>query len=56
MWPFWSAVATTVLFIGSIFTPWAVVWGAIPVAVALTAWFWPTKAENDQHLALEKRP
>ena len=41
VWPFWSAVATTLLLIGSIFTPWAVVWGAMPVAIALTFWFWP---------------
>jgi hypothetical protein len=43
VWPFWAAVATTVLFIGSIFTPWAVVYGAIPVFITLTGWFWPTK-------------
>ena len=30
-----------VMFIGSIFTPWAVVWGAIPLAITLTGWFWP---------------
>jgi cytochrome c oxidase subunit 1 len=40
-WPFLTAVATTVLFIGSIYTPWAVVWGAVPVAIAATLWFWP---------------
>ncbi|MBI5618804.1 MAG: cytochrome c oxidase subunit I [Gammaproteobacteria bacterium] len=56
IWPFLSAVATTMLFIGSIFTPWAVVWGTVPVAVALVAWFWPTRAETAEHLALEKRP
>jgi cytochrome c oxidase subunit 1 len=55
-WPFLSAVATTVLFIGSIFTPWAIVWGSIPVAIALIMWFWPKRGENAQELALEKRP
>jgi cytochrome c oxidase subunit 1 len=40
-WPFWTAIATTVLFIGSIFTPWAVVWGSVPVFVAMVGWFWP---------------
>ncbi|MCS0590910.1 cytochrome c oxidase subunit I [Massilia norwichensis] len=40
-WPFLAALATTVLFVGSIFTPWAVVWGAVPVAIAATLWFWP---------------
>jgi cytochrome c oxidase subunit 1 len=40
-WPFLTAVATTILFIGSIYTPWAVVWGAVPVAAGATLWFWP---------------
>jgi heme/copper-type cytochrome/quinol oxidase subunit 1 len=44
IWPFLSAVATTALFIGSIFTPWAVVWGSIPLGVCLIAWFWPKGA------------
>jgi hypothetical protein len=43
IWPFLAALATTGLFIGSIFTPWAVPIGAIPVAITLTGWFWPTK-------------
>jgi cytochrome c oxidase subunit I+III len=41
IWPFLTAIATSILFIGSIFTPWAVVWGAIPVALGLIRWFWP---------------
>jgi cytochrome c oxidase subunit I len=41
-WPFWTAVATALLFVWSIFTPWAVVWGSIPLAVTLIGWFWPT--------------
>lgn len=56
IWPFVSAVATTVLFIGSVFTPWAMVWGSVPVAVTLTAWFWPTRRQTAQALALERKP
>ncbi|USI72337.1 cbb3-type cytochrome c oxidase subunit I [Sphingomonas morindae] len=40
-WPLVAALAVSVLFLGSIFTPWALIWGAVPVAVALTFWFWP---------------
>jgi len=43
-WPLLTALATTALFVGSIFTPWAVVWGAIPVFVTLVGWFWPKSA------------
>ncbi len=46
IWPLLSAVAVTILFIGSIFTPWAVVWGSIPLAVGLIGWFWPKSAPN----------
>ena len=41
IWPLLSAIAVSILFVGSIFTPWAVVWGSIPVTFALIGWFWP---------------
>jgi len=41
IWPLWSALSTTCLFIASIFTPWAIVIGMFPVGAALIAWFWP---------------
>jgi cytochrome c oxidase subunit 1 len=47
-WPLVAALTVTAMFVGSIFTPWAVVWGAVPVAVAMTAWFWP-KSEPSPH-------
>jgi cytochrome c oxidase subunit I+III len=56
IWPFVTAVATTVMLIGSIFTPWAVVWGAIPVIVAMIGWFWPKHRETEASLALERKP
>ncbi len=55
-WPFLSAAATTVFFVGSIFTPWAVVWGGLLIALPLLGWFWPRRSENAAELALEKRP
>jgi hypothetical protein len=55
-WPFLSAIASTIFLAGSVFTPWAVVWGAVPVAIALTAWFWPKRHEVASALSLEKRP
>jgi len=53
IWPFLTSLAVTGLFIGSIFTPWAVVWGAIPVAITLTGWFWPTKKETEEKKEIE---
>ena len=47
IWPFLAAVATTVMLIGSIFTPWAVVWGTPPIAVTLIGWFWPKGEKED---------
>ncbi|MDB5611368.1 MAG: ctaD [Bradyrhizobium sp.] len=48
IWPFWAAIATTIMLIWSIFSPWAVVWGAIPVAVTLVGWFWPKATPEDE--------
>ena len=31
-------------------------WRAVPVAIALTAWFWPRKDETAEHLELERAP
>jgi cytochrome c oxidase subunit 1 len=55
-WPFWSALVTFGMLFASIYTPWAVVWGSIPVAIALIAWFWPRRDETLAHLSLEKPP
>jgi cytochrome c oxidase subunit 1 len=41
VWPFVSAVAVGGMFIASIFTPWGVIFGSIPAAIAITIWFWP---------------
>jgi cytochrome c oxidase subunit 1 len=49
IWPLLAALATTALFIGTIFTPWAVVWGSIPVAITLTGWFWPKRRQAEEH-------
>jgi len=47
IWPFISALAVTVMFVCSIFSPWAVLVGAIPATIALIAWFWPKSPEPD---------
>ncbi|HWH18470.1 MAG TPA: cytochrome c oxidase subunit I [Allosphingosinicella sp.] len=41
IWPLLAALATTAMFVSSMFTPWAVVIGSLPVAAALIFWFWP---------------
>jgi cytochrome c oxidase subunit 1 len=48
IWPLVTALATTVLFVASIFTPWAIVWGSIPVGVALVGWFWPKRRQAEE--------
>jgi cytochrome c oxidase subunit I len=48
IWPLLSALAVGGTFLASIFTPWAVVWGAIPVGVALICWFWPKGTREDE--------
>jgi cytochrome c oxidase subunit 1 len=48
IWPFLAAVATTALFLGSIFTPWAIPLGAVPMAVTFIGWFWPKSTVEDE--------
>jgi cytochrome c oxidase subunit I+III len=48
IWPLWTAIATSIMLIWSIFSPWAVVWGSIPVAIALIGWFWPKGTPEDE--------
>ncbi|TFI58878.1 cytochrome c oxidase subunit I [Sphingomonas parva] len=51
IWPLVAAAATGGTFVASIFTPWAVVIGAVPVAAALTFWFWPKVAPTPEPVA-----
>jgi len=56
VWPLLAALATTLLFIGTVFTPWALIWGAVPVGITLTGWFWPRKDETRRHQEVEVKP
>ena len=47
LWPFISTIAVATVFICSIFSPWALVVGAIPVGIAFTAWFWPKSPPSE---------
>lgn len=48
IWPLMTALATGVMLIWSIFTPWAVVWGSVPIAITLIGWFWPKQTPEDE--------
>jgi cytochrome c oxidase subunit 1 len=48
IWPFLAAVATGIAFVASIFSPWAVVWGAGLVGLTLIGWFWPKGSQEDE--------
>jgi cytochrome c oxidase subunit 1 len=43
IWPLLTALAASAMFVASIFTPWALVWGALPLGAAATGWFWPKR-------------
>jgi cytochrome c oxidase subunit 1 len=46
--PLFAALGTTIAFVGSIFTPWAAVWGSVLAAVPMLIWFWPKGAPEDE--------
>ncbi|WP_159716197.1 cytochrome c oxidase subunit I [Geminicoccus flavidas] len=48
IWPFITAIAITITFVFSIFTPWAAVWGSALIAVCVTGWFWPKGTKEDE--------
>jgi cytochrome c oxidase subunit 1 len=47
IWPLFTAITVGLTFLGSIFSPWAIVWGAPLVALPLIGWFWPKGAKED---------
>jgi len=46
LWPFLTAVATSVMFVWSIFQAMGLIWGAIPTFICLIGWFWPTGGKD----------
>jgi cytochrome c oxidase subunit 1 len=52
-WPFLTALAAAGLYIGSIFTPYAVLWGAIPITLGLLGWVWPRKGKRPSDVERE---
>jgi cytochrome c oxidase subunit 1 len=46
IWPLVTAIATSAMLVWSIFTPWAVVYGSLPVLAAMIGWFWPKTADE----------
>jgi len=56
IWPVIAAVTVGGWLIWSIFSVSGVLWGMIPPAIAFIAWYWPTKKEAAEELALEKKP
>jgi cytochrome c oxidase subunit 1 len=48
IWPFLAAIATSAMLVWSIFSPWGVVWGSIPITVCLIGWFWPKGSAEEE--------
>jgi cytochrome c oxidase subunit 1 len=51
IWPLLAALATGVTFIALVYTPWAMVIGAVLIAVPLIAWGWPRPRPGDPIVA-----
>lgn len=46
IWPLIAALVISITLLGSIFTPWAIVWGLLPSGIAVALWFWPTSRDE----------
>jgi len=53
IWPLVSALSVTLLFVWSIFSAWGAVYGTIPVAISLIAWFWPREGKPPEEVAAD---
>jgi cytochrome c oxidase subunit 1 len=49
-------VATSLAFVASIFTPWGITFGAIPIAITMIGWFWPERQPAERRRAREIWP
>jgi cytochrome c oxidase subunit I+III len=50
IWPLLAALATTAMFIASIFNPWGAVIGSVPIFITLVGWFWPKRDDFKKRL------
>jgi len=54
IWPFLAALVVSAVLIGSIFTLWAVVYGAVPIIITIIGWVWPKGDEAVERRSHEK--
>jgi cytochrome c oxidase subunit 1 len=54
IWPLLAAVATTILFVTLIFTPWGAVIGTPLLLLALLGWGWPRGSEHRKQVMVEQ--
>jgi cytochrome c oxidase subunit 1 len=53
IWPLLAALATTVLFVTLIFTPWGAVIGTPLLLLALLGWTWPRGRDKQEQRMVE---
>jgi cytochrome c oxidase subunit I+III len=54
IWPFVAALATGLLFITLVFTPWGAVIGTVAVFLAMLGWGWPRGQEHLEQVKQER--
>jgi cytochrome c oxidase subunit I+III len=55
IWPLLAAVATTVLFVTLIFTPWGAVIGTPLLLLTMLGWGWPRDKEHQEQVMVEQQ-
>jgi cytochrome c oxidase subunit I+III len=55
IWPLLAAVATTILFVTLIFTPWGAVIGTPLLLLTLLGWGWPRDREHREQVMVEQQ-
>ena len=54
VWPLLTAVATSILFISLVFTPWGAVGGTVALFLGLLGWVWPRGRDHREQVRVEQ--
>jgi cytochrome c oxidase subunit 1 len=56
IWPFLTAIATAVMLIALMFTPWAFPIGTTLILITAVGWFWPTSPRKEGEAPFDEGP
>jgi cytochrome c oxidase subunit 1 len=56
VWPLVTAFGVVFMLVWILYTPWAFIFGAIPIGIGLVGWAWPRGPKSEAERAEGMRP